>query len=236
MRFILIDKVVEIENGNRIKTVKSVSLAEEYLGDHFPAFPVLPGVLLLEGMIESASWLVRAKENFAHSMVLLGEARNVKYKSFAAPGKQVEYTVEAKTIEENISSFTGTGSSNGEAIVEAKNGEDGASGHNLDDEDAEEAWDIGEPAPDSDRFVFAVTVCEKIEWYESASSAKFCSGEESCDNKSPAATDTIPHTGPDAVRCAFFGTAHNDACTDLHSSECCGCLSEVHFSACDEKV
>ncbi len=122
MRFILIDKVVEIENGKRIKAIKSVSLAEEYLSDHFPTFPVLPGVLLLEGLIESASWLVRITENFAHSMVLLEEARNVKYKSFMAPGAQIEYTVEAKTIEENISSFTGAGVSNGEQIVEARFG------------------------------------------------------------------------------------------------------------------
>jgi 3-hydroxyacyl-[acyl-carrier-protein] dehydratase len=122
MRFILIDKIVEIETGKRIKAIKSVSLAEEYLADHFPAFPVLPGVLLLEGLIESASWLVRATENFSHSMVLLEEAKNVRYKSFLAPGMQIEYSVEAKTIEENISSFTGTGVSNGEQIVEARFG------------------------------------------------------------------------------------------------------------------
>jgi 3-hydroxyacyl-[acyl-carrier-protein] dehydratase len=122
MRFILIDKVVSLESGKAIKTVKNVSLAEEYLADHFPTFPVLPGVLLLEGLIESASWLVREAENFAHSMILLEEARNVKYKSFVAPGAQIEYTVEAKTIEENISSFTGFGESGGEQIVEAKFG------------------------------------------------------------------------------------------------------------------
>jgi 3-hydroxyacyl-[acyl-carrier-protein] dehydratase len=122
MRFILIDKVVSLESGKEIKTVKSVSLAEEYLADHFPTFPVLPGVLLLEGLIESASWLVRETENFAHSMILLEQARNVKYRSFLVPGSRIEYTVQAKTIEENLSSFTGFGLSEGQKIVEARFG------------------------------------------------------------------------------------------------------------------
>jgi 3-hydroxyacyl-[acyl-carrier-protein] dehydratase len=120
MRFILIDKVVELEAGKHIKAVKNVSLSEEYLADHFPTFPVLPGVLLLEGLIESASWLVRQTENFAHSMILLEQARNVKYKSFLAPGAQIEYTVEAKMIEENVSSFSGVGVSQDQRIVEAR--------------------------------------------------------------------------------------------------------------------
>jgi 3-hydroxyacyl-[acyl-carrier-protein] dehydratase len=122
MRFILIDKVISLEVGKEIKALKSVSLAEEYLADHFPTFPVLPGVLMLEGLIESASWLVRHTENFAHSMILLEQARNVKYKSFLAPASRIEYTVEAKVIEENISSFTGFGCSEGERIVEARFG------------------------------------------------------------------------------------------------------------------
>lgn len=122
MRFILIDKVISLDKGKQIKAVKNVTLAEEYLADHFPDFPVLPGVLLLEGLIESASWLVRETENFAHSMILLEHARNVKYRSFLAPGSQIEYSVEAKTIEQDVSSFSGFGSSEGERIVEARFG------------------------------------------------------------------------------------------------------------------
>ncbi|MBE0536558.1 MAG: beta-hydroxyacyl-ACP dehydratase [Phycisphaerae bacterium] len=119
MRFILIDNVLSYDAGSTLTAVKSVSLAEEYLGDHFPTFPVLPGVLLLEGLIESAAWLVRVSEDFAHSMVLLEQAKNVKYKSFAAPGMQIRYTVTAKDIEENVSSFKGVGVCGDEAIVEA---------------------------------------------------------------------------------------------------------------------
>jgi len=123
MKFILIDKIDKIEAGKEIQTVKNVSLSEEYLADHFPIFPVLPGVFLLQGLVESACWLVRHTENFAHSMVLLTQAKNVKYKSFAAPGMNIRYTVTAKSIDENISSFVGQGvCDDGQEIVEARFG------------------------------------------------------------------------------------------------------------------
>ena len=120
MKFILIDKIESFELGSTLTAVKSVSLAEEYLADHFPIFPVLPGVLLLEGLIESAAWLVRKTQNYSNSMVLLEQAKNVKYKSFAAPGMQIQYTVDAKAIEENVSSFKGVGICGDEHIVEAR--------------------------------------------------------------------------------------------------------------------
>lgn len=120
MKFVLIDKITAFEPKKSLSAVKSVSLAEEYLADHFPIFPVLPGVLLLEGLIESGSWLVRQAQDFANSMVLLESARNVRYKSFAAPGMQIAYHVQTQTIEQNTSSFTGEGICGDEHIVEAK--------------------------------------------------------------------------------------------------------------------
>ena len=120
MKYILIDKIKNCEIGKELTAVKNVSLAEEYLQDHFPAFPVLPGVFLLQGMVQSAAWLVRQTQGYSNSMVLLETARNVNYKSFAAPGMQVVYTAKAKTIEENVSSFVCSGMVDGEEIVKAK--------------------------------------------------------------------------------------------------------------------
>jgi 3-hydroxyacyl-[acyl-carrier-protein] dehydratase len=94
MRFTFVDRVLELEPGVKITTVKALSLAEEYLADHFPRFPVMPGVLMLEAMTHAGAWLVRVSEDFSHSMVLLKEARNVKYAAFVEPGQLLIVTAE----------------------------------------------------------------------------------------------------------------------------------------------
>ncbi len=94
MRFTFVDRIVRIEPGQKITTIKVLSLAEEYLADHFPRFPVMPGVLMLESMTHAGAWLVRVSEDFAHSMVLLKEARNIKFAKFVAPGQVLTVTAE----------------------------------------------------------------------------------------------------------------------------------------------
>jgi 3-hydroxyacyl-[acyl-carrier-protein] dehydratase len=94
MRFSLIDRITDIKSNESITAVKALTLAEEYLADHFPLFPVMPGVLMLEAMYEAAAWLVRFSEDFAHSMVLLKEAKAVSYKEFVAPGQLLTVTAE----------------------------------------------------------------------------------------------------------------------------------------------
>ena len=86
MKFCLVDRIESIEPGKRIVTIKALSLAEEYLADHFPIFPVMPGVLMVEAMVQSAAWLVRVEQDFSKSLILLSSARNVRYGNFVAPG------------------------------------------------------------------------------------------------------------------------------------------------------
>lgn len=109
MKFVLIDRVLELESGQRIVAEKALSLAEEYLADHFPKFPVLPGVLLLEAMVQASAWIVREKLDFAPSIVMLREARNVTYKSFLAPGQILRVESRCRDMSETESQFDARG-------------------------------------------------------------------------------------------------------------------------------
>lgn len=119
MKFVLIDRITELVPGERIVAVKALSLAEEYLADHFPRFPVLPGVLMIEALVQASAWLVRATEDFAHSMLLLGDAKNVTYKSFVSPGQVLELAVDLKDITKTHSRFTGVGRCGSTEMVKA---------------------------------------------------------------------------------------------------------------------
>jgi 3-hydroxyacyl-[acyl-carrier-protein] dehydratase len=120
MKFLLVDRIDALDPPHRITTRKSLTLAEEYLADHFPMFPVMPGVLMLEAMVQSAAWLVRVTNDFGQSMVVLEEARNVNYKSFVAPGRTLEVTAEALRIDARESEFKTAGRSDGQEMVKAR--------------------------------------------------------------------------------------------------------------------
>jgi 3-hydroxyacyl-[acyl-carrier-protein] dehydratase len=120
MRFTLVDKIVELVPGQRITAVKALTLAEEYLGDHFPRFPVLPGVLMLEAMTQASAWLVRATEDFAHSVVVLKEARNVKYADFVEPGHTLTLFAEILEQGETETKLKASGTVDGRQAVAAR--------------------------------------------------------------------------------------------------------------------
>ena len=104
MQFTLIDRITRIDPGERITALKSLSLAEDYLQDHFPRFPVMPGVLMLESLFQASSFLVYYSEQFKHAVVLLKEARNIKYADFVAPGQQL--VVEAQIVKQDEETTT----------------------------------------------------------------------------------------------------------------------------------
>lgn len=98
MRFHLIDAILE-QTADRIVTIKQVSAAEEYLADHFPTFPVLPGVLMLESMVHAARALLETRSDLpVQSRMVLGEVKAFKYGSMVRPGEILEVEVTLKKI------------------------------------------------------------------------------------------------------------------------------------------
>jgi 3-hydroxyacyl-[acyl-carrier-protein] dehydratase len=109
MRFTLLDRVVAIDPGKTITAIKTLSLSEEYLADHFPRFPVMPGVLMLEAMTQAAAWTIRIAEDFAHSVVVLRSAKNVKYGDFVEPGRVLTVTAEVLSQDETTTKVKASG-------------------------------------------------------------------------------------------------------------------------------
>jgi 3-hydroxyacyl-[acyl-carrier-protein] dehydratase len=119
VKFNLIDKVQSLTE-ERIVAVKYVSLAEEYLADHFPTFPVLPGVLMLEALTQAAGWLLHLRRDFSCSMAVLKEAKNVKYGRFVAPGNALRVEVDLAKLSERGATFKAAGYLENEQALSAR--------------------------------------------------------------------------------------------------------------------
>lgn len=120
MRFLLIDRITELVPHQSVSALKNLSLAEEYLADHFPGFPVMPGVLMLESLVQAGGWLIRHSEDFAQSTVLLKEVKAVRYNSFVSPGNTLLVQMSVRKRNGTVWEFNGSGMVNGNSAISAR--------------------------------------------------------------------------------------------------------------------
>jgi 3-hydroxyacyl-[acyl-carrier-protein] dehydratase len=120
MRFHLVDRITQVKAATSITTIKNLTRAEEYLAEHFPAFPVLPGVLMIEAVTQAAGWLVRLTEDFARPMVLLREVKAVRFGQFLAPGRCLEIHCEWAGEQEGRVTVKAKGTVDGQSSLAAR--------------------------------------------------------------------------------------------------------------------
>ena len=107
MRWYWIDRFIEFESGRRARAVKTVSLAEDHLHDHFPGYPMMPNSLVVEGMAQTGGLLV-CEHNQFREKVVLAKIPSVRFHCTAAPGVTLTYTATVDYIRRDGAMVTGT--------------------------------------------------------------------------------------------------------------------------------
>ena len=108
LHFDLIDQVVE-QDKQRIVAVKSVSLAEEYLQDHFPGFAVLPGVMMLETMVQAARRFAASLPDPPRLPLMIKQVRSLRYGNMVRPSQQLRVEVTLRRRDGQTFDFDGRG-------------------------------------------------------------------------------------------------------------------------------
>ena len=119
---LLVDRVLEIEKGKRIKALKNVSINEPFFTGHFPKYPVMPGVLMLEAMAQTAALLafhamdVMPDENTVYYFAGIDDAR---FKRPVGPGDQIIMEVTLDRMKAGILKFSAKSTVDGNLVCQA---------------------------------------------------------------------------------------------------------------------
>ena len=92
--FLLVDKITEMEEGKRVKGYKNVTINEPFFQGHFPEYPVMPGVLVLEALAQVGAVAVLSMEQFKGKNPLFAGADKVKWRRQVMPGDKLELECE----------------------------------------------------------------------------------------------------------------------------------------------
>ena len=120
MKYRQLDRIVSLDPGQRIVAERTLRADEEYLKDHFPRFPVMPGVMMLEALHQAAIRMIRTGDNFESPLVLLREVRNVKFGDFLAPGETLLITAERVKESDGLITVKATAEKQGRVTVTAR--------------------------------------------------------------------------------------------------------------------
>ncbi|MDZ5711267.1 3-hydroxyacyl-ACP dehydratase FabZ [Jeotgalibacillus haloalkalitolerans] len=118
--FLLIDKVVEIEEGKRAVAIKNVTANEEFFNGHFPDYPVMPGVLIVEALAQTGAVAMLKQEDYRGKLAFFTGIDNCRFKRQVKPGDQLRLEVEIVRIKGPIGKGKATATVDGEVACETE--------------------------------------------------------------------------------------------------------------------
>lgn len=121
--FLLVDRVLELEKGKRIKALKNVTMNEPFFGGHFPSRAVMPGVLMLEALAQAAAVLAFETMDIVvdeKTMYYFAGIDGARFKRPVEPGDQLILEAELDRAKSNVYKFNTRATVDGELAVEAQ--------------------------------------------------------------------------------------------------------------------
>lgn len=119
--FLLVDRILELEEGKRISGLKNVTINEPFFQGHFPGHPIMPGVLIIEAMAQVGGMLLmRTVTDPANKVVYLMSLDNVKFRRPVKPGDQLRFELEVIHMRGTMCRLKGTAYVDGQVVTEAE--------------------------------------------------------------------------------------------------------------------
>ncbi|MGE7673275.1 3-hydroxyacyl-ACP dehydratase FabZ [Lysinibacillus sp. NPDC094403] len=118
--FLLVDRVLELEEGKSAVAIKNVTINEEFFNGHFPNYPVMPGVLIVEALAQVSAIIMLTKEGNQGRLGLLAGIDNCRFKKQVKPGDQLRLEVEITRLKGAIGKGRGVATVDGEIACETE--------------------------------------------------------------------------------------------------------------------
>ena len=118
--FLLIDRIEELEPGQKIVALKNVTMNEPFFTGHFPGHPVMPGVLIIEAMAQAGAYAVLSQEEFKGKIAFLGGVDKAKFRRQVVAGDTLRLEVEIIKLKRNAGIGKGTAYVDGKKACEAE--------------------------------------------------------------------------------------------------------------------
>jgi 3-hydroxyacyl-[acyl-carrier-protein] dehydratase len=120
--FLLVDRVLECEVGQRIKAIKNVTINEPFFQGHFPGYPVMPGVLIIEAMAQVSAilaYITRAERPDGKSLLFFAGIDDARFKRPVFPGDQLVLESVELNVVRSVFKFAAKASVGGELVAQA---------------------------------------------------------------------------------------------------------------------
>lgn len=118
--FLLVDRVLELEEGKRAVGIKNVTANEEFFNGHFPGYPIMPGVLIVEALAQVSAIVMLTKEGNEGRLGLLAGIDKCRFKRQVKPGDQLRLEVEITRVIGPIGKGKGIATVDGEIVCETE--------------------------------------------------------------------------------------------------------------------